>query len=132
MPAAPTPFALASSAKLLFQASKPAAELPHCAAFAFAPGQTSSANTATAAIENLLPFVIQNSLRAVGSKLAPDHAWWENNIRLRSRELGGTSRYIALHPIRETLTARQQAGLPIQGPFRNKPLPRNDAINFRE
>ena len=69
------------------------------------PDQPSSANTATAAIDNRLPFVIQNSLRAVGSKPAPDHAWWKNNIRLGSRELGGTPTYIALHPIREALNA---------------------------
>src|SRR4030081_3964009 len=56
------PFALASSANSLFQASKPAGVLPHCAASAFVPRHARTANV-KAAVASSPPLIIQNSLR---------------------------------------------------------------------
>src|SRR4030088_3256758 len=56
------PFALASSANSLFQASKPAGVLPHCAASAFVPRHARTAN-AKAAVASSPPLIIQNALR---------------------------------------------------------------------
>src|SRR5450631_684777 len=60
-----TPFALASSANSRFQASKPAAVLPHCAASAVAPRHANTANAARATI-NVLPWIIQTPFAPFG------------------------------------------------------------------
>jgi hypothetical protein len=56
------PFALASSADALFQASKPAGPLPHCAAFAFGLTHASIAKVAKVAVVSFLPLIIRKSL----------------------------------------------------------------------
>src|SRR5262245_43079302 len=56
-----TPFARASLANWLFQASKPAEVLPHCAAPASPAVHTSATKAATATVLNWPPVVIQNS-----------------------------------------------------------------------
>jgi hypothetical protein len=59
------PFALASSAKSLFQASKPAGALPHCAASALEPIHASTAQAMKVAVAICLPMAIENFLPAV-------------------------------------------------------------------
>jgi hypothetical protein len=75
------PFALASSANCRFHASKPAAVLPHCAAFASAPRHASTANAAKAAAAVFLPLIMQNSLRAVWSGAPEVRAGLSKRIR---------------------------------------------------
>src|SRR5215211_1428407 len=53
------PLALASRANCCFQPSKPAAELPHCAASAYEPTPTSMASPRKTAVENPLLWVIR-------------------------------------------------------------------------
>src|SRR5262252_7271627 len=77
-----TPFPLASSANCFFQPSKPAAELPHCAALA----RLAIDKSAKAATLNLnrRPLVIENSfhVRCVRRKLVPRPA--EIGVNTRS------------------------------------------------
>src|ERR1700693_3665691 len=56
------PFALASPANSLFQASKPAAELPHCAASACGLEHASMATVRRVAVVSPLRLVIRKSL----------------------------------------------------------------------
>src|ERR1700733_6228819 len=63
---APIPLALASSANSRFQASKPAGPLPHWAAFALVPRQTS-----TAMIAKILAAKTVAAKVAVASSLLP-------------------------------------------------------------
>jgi hypothetical protein len=58
MPEALTPFARASSANCLFQVSKPADELPHCAAPACATSDMSAAAAPAATAIDCPHFVI--------------------------------------------------------------------------
>src|SRR5215211_3538208 len=57
------PLARASSANCLFQASKPAAVLPHWAALAVVAMHPSAAKAATATILNCLPLITRLLLR---------------------------------------------------------------------
>ena len=52
------PFALASSANCRFHTSKPAAVLPHCAAYALALIPASTVTVAKIAVANCLPLII--------------------------------------------------------------------------
>jgi hypothetical protein len=56
------PFPLASSLNSLFQASKPADELPHCAASAAPPVPAMIAKAVQMAAISFLPLDIENSL----------------------------------------------------------------------
>src|SRR5688572_3201706 len=69
-----TPRRRASSANWSFQASKPAAVLPHCAALASPTTAVRAAKLATTIALNCLPVPIQNSFTLAANGFALDHA----------------------------------------------------------
>lgn len=75
---------LASSANCLFQASKPAAVLPHWAASALTPRHASTANAVRAAVA-ILPLIIPNSFAPFERRLATDPAELLGGFPLRPR-----------------------------------------------
>jgi hypothetical protein len=68
-----TPLALASSPNCLFHASKPTAELPHCAAPALLAIHTSPTKAAMMTVLNFPPLVIQNSFHTPSDEKLARH-----------------------------------------------------------